>query len=125
MLVLFDSCWDPHPKLGKQHAPTLGVHNSGWVQSPGADALKDPSKEKRLEAYFKGVAGAFASDKRVPAWDIWNEPDNPNKSSYEKQEVANKVNLVLAMLPKSFAWARAAKAAQATDQRRVVRQLVR
>ena len=24
MLVLFDSCWDPFPKLGKQHAPTPG-----------------------------------------------------------------------------------------------------
>ncbi len=112
MLVLFDSCWDPHPKLGKQHSPTPGVHNSGWVQSPGADALKDPSQEKRLEAYVKGVVGAFASDKRVLGWDIWNEPDNPNKSSYEKQEVANKVNLVLAMLPKAFAWARAANATQ-------------
>ena len=28
-------CWDPDPKLGKQRAPTPGVHNSGWVQSPG------------------------------------------------------------------------------------------
>src|SRR5579859_3221244 len=30
VLVLFDSVWDPNPKLGKQHAPTPGVHNSGW-----------------------------------------------------------------------------------------------
>ena len=34
MLVLFDSCWDPHPRLGPQHPPIPGVHNSGWVQSP-------------------------------------------------------------------------------------------
>src|SRR5215470_14808420 len=34
MFVLFDSCWDPAPMLGTQHAPTPGVHNSGWVQSP-------------------------------------------------------------------------------------------
>ena len=27
MLVLFDSCWDPAPQLGKQHAPTPGIHN--------------------------------------------------------------------------------------------------
>ena len=40
VLVLFDSCWDPLPKLGPQHAPIQGVHNSGWVQSPGAKALK-------------------------------------------------------------------------------------
>ncbi|HEX6985485.1 MAG TPA: hypothetical protein VF170_08915, partial [Planctomycetaceae bacterium] len=35
MFVLFDSVWDPHPKLGKQRAPQRGLHNSGWVQSPG------------------------------------------------------------------------------------------
>ena len=41
VFVLFDSCWDPFPKLGPQHPPIPGVHNSGWVQSPGADALRD------------------------------------------------------------------------------------
>src|SRR3954447_15495012 len=35
MFVLFDSVWDPDPKLGKQREPKPGVHNSGWVQSPG------------------------------------------------------------------------------------------
>ena len=39
MFVLFDSCWDPSPALGKQRAPRPGVHNSGWMQSPGARAL--------------------------------------------------------------------------------------
>jgi Cellulase (glycosyl hydrolase family 5) len=112
MFVLFDSCWDPFPKLGKQHAPTPGVHNSGWVQSPGANALKDPSEYPRLEAYVKGVVGAFASDPRVLAWDIWNEPDNTNGSSYGKSEPKNKVELVLALLPKAFAWARAANPKQ-------------
>jgi hypothetical protein len=38
MFVLFDSCWDPNPKLGPQHPPVPGVHNSGWVQSPGASS---------------------------------------------------------------------------------------
>src|ERR1700757_924803 len=93
MFVLFDSCWDPFPKLGKQHAPTPGVHNSGWVQSPGVNALKDPAQYGRLEAYVKGVVGAFANDKRVLAWDIWNEPDNDNRSSYGKMEPANKAEL--------------------------------
>ena len=41
MLVLFYSCWDPLPRLGLQHPPIPGVHNSGWVQSPGAKALGD------------------------------------------------------------------------------------
>ena len=63
MFVLFDSCWDPLPKLGKQRDPKPGVHNSGWVQSPGAEALGDPSQYPRLEAYVKGVVGAFAKDR--------------------------------------------------------------
>jgi hypothetical protein len=112
MLVLFDSCWDPSPKLGRQRAPTPGVHNSGWVQSPGAAALNDPSQYGRLEAYVRGVVGAFANDQRILAWDIWNEPDNVNGSSYGKLEPPNKVELVAALLPKAFGWARAANPEQ-------------
>jgi len=112
LFVLFDSCWDPYPKLGKQHAPVPGVHNSGWVQSPGAAALKDSAQYPRLEAYVKGVVGAFAHDERVLGWDIWNEPGGTNEGSYEKTEVANKEGLVAALLPKAFAWARAAGATQ-------------
>ena len=41
--VLFDSCWDPDPKLGPQRPPIPGVHNSGWVQSPGAQGLSNPA----------------------------------------------------------------------------------
>jgi endo-1,4-beta-mannosidase len=81
LFVLFDSCWDPDPVLGKQREPRPGVHNSGWVQSPGAKALQDPSQYPRLEAYVKGVVGAFAKDPRVLGWDVWNEPDNTNQGS--------------------------------------------
>ena len=41
-------------------------------------------------------------------WDVWNEPDNTNTSSYGSQEPKNKVDLVLALLPQVFAWAREA-----------------
>jgi Cellulase (glycosyl hydrolase family 5) len=108
LLVLFDSCWDPNPRLGPQRAPTPGVHNSGWLQSPGAKALQDPAEYARLRTYVMGVAGAFGKDPRVLGWDIWNEPDNTNDSSYGKQEPANKVDLVLALLPQVFAWVREA-----------------
>ena len=107
LFVLFDSCWDPEPRLGKQHAPRPGVHNSGWVQSPGAMALQDPAQYPRLEAYVKGVVGAFAKDERVLGWDIWNEPDNGNGGSYTEREPKNKNELVIALLPRAFAWARA------------------
>ncbi len=112
IFVLFDSCWDPFPKLGKQRAPSPGVHNSGWVQSPGAKALADESQYPRLEAYVKGVAGAFGHDARVLAWDVWNEPDNTNDSSYGPAEPDDKVRVVLALLPKAFAWARSARPEQ-------------
>lgn len=107
VFVLFDSCWDPYPKLGPQHPPIPGVHNSGWVQSPGKVALEDPSQYPRLKAYVQGVVGAFGQDKRVLAWDVWNEPNNDNNSSYGKEEPKNKNQLVLALLPQVFAWARA------------------
>jgi hypothetical protein len=107
MLVLFDSCWDPDPQLGKQRAPRPGVHNSGWMQSPGAHALQDPREYPRLEAYVKGVVGAFGHDDRVLAWDVWNEPDNRNEPAYSAHEPANKFALVAELLPKVFLWARA------------------
>lgn len=112
IFVLFDSVWDPDPQLGKQRAPRPGVHNSGWVQSPSRKALQDPAEHPRLEAYVKGVVGAFARDGRVLAWDIWNEPDNTNQGSYGHLEPQNKVKLVLTLLPKAFAWAREAGAQQ-------------
>jgi len=112
LFVLFDSCWDPEPRLGKQHAPRPGVHNSGWVQSPGARALQDPAQYPRLEAYVKGVVGRFANDERVLGWDIWNEPDNGNGGSYTEREPKNKNELVIALLPRAFAWARAAHPTQ-------------
>lgn len=112
MFVLFDSVWDPNPQLGKQRAPRPGVHNSGWLQSPGAKALEDAAQYPRLAAYVKGVVGAFARDERILAWDIWNEPDNVNHGSYDKSEPKNKVELVLSLLPQAFAWAREAGAEQ-------------
>jgi hypothetical protein len=112
LFVLFDSCWDPHPKLGKQHDPKPGVHNSGWLQSPGAPALEDPAEYPRLESYVKGVVGAFANDRRVLGWDLWNEPDNMNEGSYEQSEPKDKVTRVLALLPQVFDWARSVKPSQ-------------
>lgn len=112
LFVLFDSCWDPFPKLGKQRDPKPGVHNSGWVQNPGYEALKDSSQYPRLEAYVKGVVSRFAADNRIWGWDVWNEPDNPNTTSYGKVELPNKLEYVLTVLPKVFFWSRSAKPSQ-------------
>jgi hypothetical protein len=116
MFVPFDSVWDPNPKLGKQREPQAGVHNSGWVQSPGAADLKDESRQALLKAYVQGVVGRFKNDKRVHAWDIWNEPDNMNNNSYGKdklkQEPTDKQQYVLKLLPLAFEWTRSADPVQ-------------
>jgi Cellulase (glycosyl hydrolase family 5) len=104
LLVLFDSCWEPNPQLGPQHPPIPGIHNSGWVQSPGKARLQDRSVEPQLEAYVMGIVGAFAKDDRVLGWDIWNEPDNKGGDNVE--DLAVKVQRVNVLLPKAFAWAR-------------------
>lgn len=112
VLVLFDSCWDPFPKLGKQREPQQGLHNSGWVQSPGYVALKDSTQYPRLARYVAGTVARFAHDDRVLAWDIWNEPDNTNNSSYGKVELPFKVDYVLPLMTNAFAWARGANPSQ-------------
>lgn len=104
MLVLFDSCWHPAPALGIQPAPLPGVHNPGWVQSPGAEAMCNPAHHQRLEDYIKGIVGTFAEDPRILVWDVWNEPDNINDASYAER--TQKLAYVERLLHKVFAWAR-------------------
>jgi hypothetical protein len=106
MLVLFDSCWDPNPKLGTQHAPVPGVHNSGWVQSPGSAGLMDEADWGKYESYVKGIVGAFGKDDRILAWDVWNEPDNRGGGNYEQLDEQVKIAQVAKLLPKVFAWTR-------------------
>jgi hypothetical protein len=112
IFVIFDSCWDPFPKSGKQRAPKPFVHNSGWVQSPGRETLKDTTQYGRLEKYVKGLVSHFAQDSRILAWDVWNEPDNTNDSSYGKEELPEKAEHVIPLLKKTFEWARAAQPSQ-------------
>ena len=112
MLVLFDSVWDPFPAPGKQRDPRPGVHNSGWVQAPGLVILRDTARHAELEGYVKGVVGRFKDDKRVYAWDLINEPDNRNRSSYGKDEPEDKADLALSLLKKVFKWARDSEPSQ-------------
>jgi hypothetical protein len=112
MLVLFDSCWDPDPVLGPQHRPIPGVHNSGWVQSPGRNDLVDRAKDAHFKAYVEGVVGAFARDERVLAWDIWNEPDNAGGGNYMDRQLEQERARIEELLPKAFAWGRSQKPVQ-------------
>jgi hypothetical protein len=112
MLVLFDSCWDPDPVLGPQHRPIPGVHNSGWVQSPSRHMLVDPANDKHFRDYVEGVVGAFANDKRVLAWDLWNEPDNPGGGNYMDRQLKGEQERIAELLPQIFDWARSKKPTQ-------------
>ena len=109
LFVLFDSCWDPEPRLGPQHPPIPGVHNSGWVQGPGLPGLRDRAGWPKYREYVQGVIGAFKDDPRVLGWDLWNEPDN-GADQYRGQE--GKEPLVRALLAQVFEWARAADPSQ-------------
>lgn len=106
LFVLFDSCWNPDPVAGRQHPPIPGVHNGGWVQSPSRTALVDPAQEARLQRYVEDIVGHFANDRRVLAWDVWNEPDNSGGGSYNDDQLAEEQERIAALLPKVFRWAR-------------------
>jgi hypothetical protein len=112
MLVLFDAVWDPMPHLGPQRPPIPHIHNSGWVQSPGVAILSDTARYEQLRGYVQGVVGRFANDRRVVAWDIFNEPDNTNRPAYVAYEPLNKSALSLILLKKAFGWARAMNPSQ-------------
>lgn len=111
LFVFFDSCWDPAPRAGRQRAPRPGVHNSGWVQSPGAERLGDPRYAGVMHDYVTAVLTQFRNDDRILGWDLWNEPDNPARQ-YKNAERSDKDQLVANLLPQVFRWARAVNPSQ-------------
>lgn len=96
MFVLLDDCWNGYPKIGKQPDPIPHVHNSRWLQSPGVAISRDITKHGLLEGYIKDTIRRFANDKRVVAWDLYNEPGNN----------AHPDATAKPMLEKAFKWAR-------------------
>lgn len=101
LFTIFDDCWNPDPKIGKQPEPKPGIHNSGWVRSPSAAVHNDPSQWEYLEQYVKDVLTSFKNDPRVWVWDLYNEPGN---SGYNLGS--------LPLLKKIFEWGRAVNPSQ-------------
>jgi len=103
MFILFCDCAfaGREPYLGKQDEPVPGVHNSGWVPSPGLKRVVDRSTWPDLEKYVKDVVGTFREDRRVLVWDLYNEPGNSGQG--EKS---------LPLAEAAFTWARAARPEQ-------------
>ncbi|HEY4416381.1 MAG TPA: cellulase family glycosylhydrolase [Verrucomicrobiae bacterium] len=112
LFVIFDGCWNPNPQPGKQPAPIPGLHNSGWVQSPGRTYLGDAAKQDSLKPYVVALLTRYKNDRRVLAWDLFNEPDNPNREPYGREgdhtelSEADKKKFAAQLLDKEFAWAR-------------------
>jgi len=101
LFVIFDDCWFPNAKIGKQPEPVPGVHNSGWLQSPGKDIVNNPKKWDRLEKYVQDIVNTFGKDERILMWDLYNEP------GMKKQKIKS-----LPLLKKVFEWAREAAPTQ-------------
>ncbi len=118
MLVPLDGVWDPQPKLGKQREPRPHVHNSGWLQAPGAEILGDPKRHDELRPYIYGLIHHFRNDERVQLWDVFNEPDNPNRNSYGRDGTRTelpedkKERMATRLLKGVFVWAREADPSQ-------------
>lgn len=107
MFVFFDGCWNPDPHLGRQPAPSPFVHNSQWVQSPGAQILSDTAGYGPLKEYLQGVMRHFKDDPRVILWDLFNEPDNDNGGRFKDDlNAAEKYKYSFILLKDAFKWAR-------------------
>ncbi len=103
MFILFDDCAfaGKEPYLGKQDDPVPGVHNSGWTPSPGHARVTDSSVWMSLKAYVQDVVGSFGRDRRVIAWDLYNEPGNAGMGDKS-----------LPLVNAAFDWARETEASQ-------------
>jgi hypothetical protein len=125
VFVLFDDCWNSGPRLGPQPSPRPGLHNSGWVQSPGIEVVRNPSRWHRLEAYVQDIVGTYGSDERVVLWDIYNEPGNYFLTSFWLPRARRMLNMArlalghlllpvpsLPLLKAAFGWARATQPSQ-------------
>jgi endo-1,4-beta-mannosidase len=95
VFVFFDDCWNVESAPGKQPAPRPGVHNSGWVQSPGSKVVNDPTQWSRLEDYVCEMLNQFGTDERILMWDLYNEPGNSQQGERS-----------LGLLQAVFGWAR-------------------
>lgn len=97
MPVLFDDCAfaNKEPYLGRQDAPVAGIHNSGWTPSPGSIISDDPGERNSLEEYVMDIISCFGKDKRVIAWDLYNEPGNSGRGERST-----------GLLREAFRWAR-------------------
>ena len=90
-----------NPQLGKQPESIQGIHNSQWIQSPGAPSVNDPASWPRLERYVKDILTTFRDDDRILFWCLYNEPENFKQGAQS-----------LPLLREVFKWGREANPSQ-------------
>lgn len=112
MPVLFDGVWHPEPKLGPQKDPIPGVHNSRWVQGPGAEILMDEQRWESLRPYVDATIGRFAEDERVVVWDLFNEPAQRDRLHWSGQDLIDKSEAACGLVAQVFEWGRAIRPTQ-------------
>jgi hypothetical protein len=54
----------------------VGLYTHGWTPSPGPARVADRSGWPKLHQYVADVIGSFREDRRVVAWDLFNEPQS-------------------------------------------------
>jgi len=103
MPVLLDDCnfAGRAAAVGKQPDPVPGLPNSQWVSSPPLKMVADKAAWPQLKHYVKDVVGAFANDRRVVVWDLYNEPGNADMGVKSQP-----------LMEAAFSWARAVRPSQ-------------
>lgn len=107
LLVFFDACHRPEPQPGVQPAPTPGIHNPGWAQSPRVSLLVEPARWAVLERYVKDILRRHGADPRILGWDLYNEPCNGGFDGN-----LTKAGASAQLVGEVFAWAREAAPSQ-------------
>ena len=104
MPIFFDDCMfgvNTDPVIGHQGEPVVGWYAWAWSPSPGYTILADERQHVKLEKYVTDVMRRYANDKRILAWDLYNEPTNSRLKNYS-----------WVLLRKVFRWARSVNPSQ-------------
>ncbi|GAP72274.1 glycoside hydrolase family 5 [Candidatus Symbiothrix dinenymphae] len=106
MPILFDDCnfSGGIATVGKQPEPEPCVLLGEWVSSPPRALRDDIASFPKLKAYVQGMVKPFRKDKRIIAWDLYNEPYN--NFNFEPQGETHP------LMEQTFVWVRELKPLQ-------------
>ena len=106
MFVLFDSVWDPFPHAGKQPGPRPRLHNSGWVQSPGARDPREPAPARRAEGPTSRASSAASGTTAGSTPGTCSTSPTTPTPQLRPLRAPQQGAALATLLKKEFAWAR-------------------